>query len=225
MSRPTVSPCAERIYDRLDAYSGADAPVALSDEANGWILLHLCEAYARTLAKPTELLRHDERGSGWRRAYDPDRAAVWLLAWIAQHTGGTVPVQITDEKLRALVRDAPHLRRGSLQALIAAGRSELTDPSTGLLHVLEFDDSTMPPDADPDDAAYYLTVAGYTSQITSADELEAALLTQKAIGLVLTVAVEPGWVVGVLETAPAYPTVGDLEDAFATVALLEDHIE
>lgn len=206
MTQPAVSDAGQRIYDAVAAYHEGD-------EAAGWPLLHLCEALAQAFRKPTEVLRHDDLGSGWRRTMDPDRAAAWTLSWLAQFVGTQVPPQITTSPLRAMIRDAPGLLAGSLPALIGAGRAQLDDPDTGILHVLEREGS-----------AYRLTVATYTAHCANAAAFEAAVRAQKAIGLLLTVTVTDGWIVGVMEDDDDHPTVGDLEDDFATVADLEDHI-
>lgn len=207
MSRPVVSASAERIYAALGAYHEGD-------EAGGWLLLHLCEAIARTLAKPTEVLRHDDTGSGWRRALDPARTPAWMLPWLAQFVGTTPPGQITDEQLRELVSSAPRLRRGSLAAITAAARLYLADDDS-LLHIFERLDGD----------AYYLGIATYTSHVTDAEAFELAIREQIPIGIVLRLTIAPGWTVGAfLAATDEYPTVGDFLAGFPTVADFVEHI-
>ena len=93
MPPPVVSQAAERIYESLVPYQ--------KDDAETWLLLHLCEATARTLQKPTDVLRHDETGSGWRRALDPARCPAWLLPWLAQWAGVENVTGLTEEQQRA----------------------------------------------------------------------------------------------------------------------------
>lgn len=207
MSRPVVSAPAERIYASVLPYQGGDAD-------GGWLLLVLCEAAARTLGKPTEALRDDDVGSGWRRAYDPDRTPAWMLPWLAKHVGLPEIGPLSDAQVRALVRDAPRMRRGSIGAFTRAPRIFLANPNTDRVEILE-----------RDGGAYRVTVATYTSQTPDPAAVLAALLEQKPAGLVLTYVVSPGWIVGVLEAAADdYPNVGGLEAAFPTVTDLEDYI-
>lgn len=127
MARPVVSDAADRLYDspplRPYRHGGGDD--------NGWVLLHICEAAARTVQKATEALRHDDIGSGWRRLLDPDRCPSWALNWLAQHAGlDRFPPDLSDQQKRDLIRDAPRLRRGTAPMIRAAAAAFLTGTKT-----------------------------------------------------------------------------------------------
>lgn len=123
MARPEVSDAANRIYD-----SPALRPYRQGDgDGNGWILLHLCEAAVRTVAKASEALRHDEIGSGWRRMLDPARCPSWALDWLSQFVGiGSFPPDFTEQQKRDMIADVPRWRRGSVPMIRAAAQLHLT---------------------------------------------------------------------------------------------------
>lgn len=203
MSRPVVSEAAERLYERLRPYQQGDG------DENGWVLLHLCEAAARTIANVTAAIRHDEAGSGWRRAYDPDRAPEFMLEWLEQHVGTTTPVGATEAQRRELIRDAPNWRRGTSGAMIAGGRQYLT--GTRLLELFERTDGH----------AYRIGAASRTSETPDPDRVLAALLEQKPAGLILNYVVTDEWTVAELEAAYAGEELADVEGDYPTVNALE----
>lgn len=121
MARPVVSDAAERIYSRAPAYQKDEG------DASGWVMLHLCEAAARTVARCTEALRHDDRGSGWRRMRDPNRCPSWALDWLRHHVGlDAFPADYTEQQKRDLIRNSPRFRRGTEPAILAAAKLHLT---------------------------------------------------------------------------------------------------
>jgi hypothetical protein len=168
MTRPVVSDAAERMYAALRPYQDGDG------EVNGWALLHLCEAAARTLAKPSDMLRHDDIGSGWRRTLNPARCPAWLLPWLAQWVGTPSSiVGLTEERQRAVIADAPGLRRGTLGALTAAARLHLTGAKT--VQIIE-----------RAGGPYRIAVSTYTGQTPDPDQTRRDILSQLPAGLVLT---------------------------------------
>ena len=179
MTAPVVSPAALRTYDALVAYQGGDEP-------GGFLLLHLCEASARTRAKPTEILRHDDTGSGWRRALDPVRCPAWLLPWLSQFVGCPSIDGLTGEQQRAAVRDAPGLQRGTVAAFTGAITASLIGARTVV--VRERYDPTNP----GEDAPYHLTFITRTAETPDVAATTRAALTQKPSGLVLHVVVVDG---------------------------------
>lgn len=122
MSRPIVSDAAERIYDRLVAYQPGD-------DQNGWLLLHLCEARARTQAKVQQTVRHDEAGSGWRRMHDPLRAPDWYLPRLRDLVGND-DEGLTGDRLRNSILTRPRARRCTFPALASAVLETLTPYAT-----------------------------------------------------------------------------------------------
>lgn len=200
MPPPVVSDAAERIYGELVPYQDGD------DDA--WLLLHLCEAAARTLRKPTELLRHDETGSGWRRALDPARCPAWLLPWLAQWSGTRNIKRLTEAQQRAIIADAPGLRRGTLGALTAATKLHLT--GTQNVGIIE-----------RDGGAYRISIVTQIDETPDPDATYRDILSQLPAGLVLTHAVIDGWAIGIMELAFDGQTIDDLENAFATIDDLE----
>lgn len=173
MTRPAVSPAAERMYSQLRAFQGGD-------EDSGWMLLHVCEGFARMLAKCTDALRADDIGSGFRRMHDPDRAAAWALPYLAQKAGiGELPAGLTEQQQRDLIRSAPGLRRGTRAALIGAAQRYLTGNKSVIV-------------SERDGDAYSLTVLTLTAETPDPSATEAAIRSQKPAGLILTYAVVSG---------------------------------
>lgn len=197
MSRPVVSAAGERMYVALAAYAG-------EDEANGWALLHRCEAMARMLAKPNDVLRADETGSGWRRTRDPDRAAAWVLPWLAQHVGiDDLPVGLAEADQRTLIRDAPGMRRGTPGVMIAAAQRHLTGNRTVIL-------------VERDGGAYQLSVVTRTDETPDPDAVLAAIISQKPAGIILSYSTATGEVwseaVATWATVGSGVTWGDMTD-------------
>lgn len=125
MARPVVSAAAERAYASLPAYQKDEG------DDSGWVMLHLCEAAVRTAQKATDVLRHDETGSGWRRMLDPDRCPAWALDWLRQYIGqDRFPPDFTEQQKRDTIRDAPRLRRGTAPMIRAAAGAFLTGTKT-----------------------------------------------------------------------------------------------
>lgn len=177
MSRPVVSDAAERAYAALHPYHGTPE----QEEASGWLLLHFCEAAARTRAKTTEALVFDDAGSGQRRMLSVDRAPGYALEWLAQFTGlRQIPPGLTESQTRQLIRNAPGLRRGTLDAIAGAAGLFLTGDRR--VRVKERDGS-----------AWRMTVITYQSQTPNPAATEAAIRSQKPIGIVLTYLVAQGW--------------------------------
>lgn len=196
MPPPVVSQAAERIYESLVPYQ--------KDDSETWLLLHLCEATARTLQKPTDVLRHDETGSGWRRALDPARCPAWLLPWLAQWAGVENVTGLTEEQQRTIVADAPGLRRGTLGALTAATKLHLT--GTANVGILE-----------RDGGAYRISILTQVDETPDPAATYNDILSQLPAGLVLNYVAADAWSIGFLEAAFIGQTIGDLENAFVTV--------
>lgn len=195
-----IEAAAERLSERLAPF-GPDA-----------VLLAYLTAAAMLFKRSQEVLRHDERGSGWRRTFDPDRTPAWNLQWLSQLVGSPRLAGLTEAQQRVVVRDSPSLRRGTVPSLAAAGRVHLSDPENALVNVVE-----------RDGGAYKITVQTHPSQTPDAALVESALLAAKAAGLVLTYVVYAGLLVGIFEAeaidgvAPEWSDVAAFEGDFTDV--------
>lgn len=203
--RPTVSDAAERVYAHLRPYQTKDPE---------YVLLRLCELAAIALRKPTDALRHDDRGSGARRMRDPLRCPDWALEHLAQYVGmdpADFPPATTPEQLRELIRSMPRTRRGTRSAIVAAVKPFLV----GLQRV-----KVIPRVGG---SAFAYAVVTYTADTPPANEplILAALKAQKPTRLKLTYLVVDGWTLAEFEAA--YATLADGETAFATLADLENN--
>jgi hypothetical protein len=122
VSQPTVGAAAQELYDGLASIYGAD------DEANGWALLRLCEAFAAGLEQLQGLLGDDSL-LPWAILFDADQCPDEYLPWLAWVLGIVVRGE-TGDTLRALVRDRPPAKRGTPDAMRAAAASALTGTQT-----------------------------------------------------------------------------------------------
>jgi hypothetical protein len=199
---PTVSATAERMYDALRGYQQGD-------EDAGWPLLHLCEAAARTLARPAAALRYDDAGSGWRRNLDPTRAPDWMLGWLAQFAGIPSLTGLSVAQQRALIRDAPGMRRGTTAAIIAAPKPYLTGGQRVRL-------------VERTPTAYRFVVITYATETPDPDAAQAALAAQKPVGLIMTYRIDAGWSIDEMETAE--PDLDTLETDYTDLDALETHL-
>lgn len=169
-----VDACAARIYDALKPYQDTDG--------DDTVLLGMCAAAAAVLARPVEALRHDEFGTGGRRMHDPDRAPAWALPWLAQHVSiATLPSSLTEAQQRAMIRDAPGMRRGTPASMVAAAAPYLTGNKTVVL-------------IERDGGPYKLTVVTRTSETPDSTTVLNALTAAKPAGIDLTYTVADGQV-------------------------------
>lgn len=99
--------------------------------------------------------------------------------WTAQFLGVQVADSADDATVRALIRDRPSFRRGTVGALVAAAQTYLT--GTKYVTVIERDGGN----------AYAVRVQVFTEEVTDAVAAEAAVRAQKPAGLVLTFQIVP----------------------------------
>lgn len=200
--RPVVSDAAERIYARLRPYQeGDDAQ---------WVLLHLCEAFAITLRKPTDAMRHDDVGSGQRRMYDSARAPAWSLDHLRQVVGldpfpSTLPV--IDQRIA--IASTPRWRRCTPDAIKAVVRPYLV----GKQRV-----TTVPRLSGN---RWHYGVQTYRADTPEANEplILAAIRKQKPTRFRFTFTVIDGWTLAEFEAA--FDTLANAEGAFSTLSDLE----
>lgn len=143
---------------------------------------------------------------GWAAEFDPDRTH--RPRWTAQLLGVEVPASSTDLQARALIRDRPSFRRGTLGAITAAAQSVLT----GSKYVQVFE---------RDGGAYRLRVQTFTEETPNIAALTAALQAQKPAGLVLTVQVVPMSSYTALESSPTQTYTSLEAEAAQTYTALE----
>lgn len=166
--RPEVSAAAERLYARMAAYQDGD-------EQTGWKLLQLCEARARMNRRATELLRHDEHGSGVRRRHDPRRCPAVALPSLAARLGVDA-AGLTEQQLRTAIEKRPRTTRCTPEAMLAAVLATLTpDAVEDDVRILE-----------NDGGAYKLTLITQVDQTPHPAVTKAAALTQKPLFVRLT---------------------------------------
>lgn len=193
---------AERIYARLRPYQEGD------DEQ--WVLLHLCEAAAITLRKPTEMLRHDEIGTGSRRMWDPARAPAWALGRHREAVGlDPFSASVPEAQRRATIAAAPRWRRCTPDAI----RNAITPLLVGQQRV-----RIVPRIAGN---RWHDAIVLYRADTPVENEgLIAQVVRQhKATRKRLTLVIVDGWTLAEFEAE--FATLAGAEAAFATLADLE----
>lgn len=167
MTRPAVSPTAEELYASLGAY-------AVGDEDQDWHLLLFCEALCAAFVEPiAELVSERDGRVPWEGLFSPADCPVEFLPWLAQWTGSTLTSGMTEAEMRAAITLPAGWRRGTLDALTQAVERTLTDSKT--VHV----------DERYGDAAYQLRVRTLATETPDAAATEAAVRSQKPIGISL----------------------------------------
>lgn len=206
MTRPTVSPVAERIYLAL-------GPFIEQDETYGWPLLHYIGSLTRAVAD-VEVFAGDQGDGtpGWVILLDPDNAPTKALPFLGQMVGVTVPVGTDDTTARALINAKGGWGRGTPAAIIAAARTQLT----GAKHITLTER--------PGGNAYRLTVTTYTAETPDTSALHAVIQGALPAGIVASYVLLTGWLVSEMETEESAFTIADLEAGWATVGAFEAQI-
>lgn len=169
MARPEAGEIAERVYAEL-------APFATDDEANGWHLLLFLDAVCEILFERIHLLvsDRDDDTPGWTVLLDPDLCPAELLPHLAQYVGVVLKPSLTEQQERDKIRLPENFKRGTPQALLQAVKRTLTGAQTVLVEERY------------DDSAYKLWVRTFASETPDPGVTEAAALSQKPAGIVLT---------------------------------------
>jgi hypothetical protein len=68
----------------------------------------------------------DDQGEGWEILFDPDRAPVKALPYLAQYVGEILPVGISEAGAREWIKDAPNQKRGTPRSIFLAAQRRLT---------------------------------------------------------------------------------------------------
>lgn len=170
MARPVVGEVAEELYTYL-------GPLTVGDEDLDWPLLRFCDAITGALFEQIHGYAADtDDEAGWVIVLDPENAPAEVLPWLAQFVGVDLEPSLTVAEQRLKIALPEGFRRGSLPALRAAIERTLSGARTILI------------DERYTGSAYQLRVRTMASQTPDPNATEAAILTQKPVGVVLTYA-------------------------------------
>jgi hypothetical protein len=184
VSRPTVSPVAERVYTAL-------APFTEQDEAYGWPLLRFCDALTVTAADVETFAADTDTAPGWSVLLDPTVAPARALPYLGQMVGVVVPAAADEATARAMVLARAGWGRGTPFSVLATVRLHLTGSKTASL-------------TERDGSAYRVTVTVYALEVPDVDAVTAAFNAALPAGIVGTVEVLSGWTFA--EAHTRYPT-------------------
>lgn len=162
-----------------ELYEGV-APLAYADADNGFALRILAYAIGEMFAQVELLARADDAGNDpWSVVMDVDRAAGYMLPYLAQFVGQSIPVGTPDADARDLIRTPSNQERGTLAKIIADAKRTLT--GTQYIRVIERDGSP-----------WRLSVFTRTAETPDATATLAAVLAAKPAGIVVTHTVSAG---------------------------------
>jgi hypothetical protein len=195
VTRPTVSPVAERVYTAL-------TPFAEQDEAYGWPLLRFCAALTVTAADIETFAADTDTAPGWSILLDPTTAPARALPFLGQMVGVQIPPAADEATARALVLARAGWGRGTPFSVLATVRLHLTGSKTASL-------------TERDGSAYRVTATVYTAEVPDLTALEAAFAAALPAGIVGTVDVLTGWTIAEGETFFTGQTVAQAETHFA----------
>lgn len=194
MPEPTLTGFAADLYERLSPWAHADAD-------NGYALALLCQAVGAQFDEIDAVARagtDDE--PGWAALMDPDAAPAFTLDWLAQFAGVSLNRTLDEAQKRVAIRATEGVvKRGTPAAMQRAARPFLTGAQSVFL-------------AERDGDAYQLTVITRTDETPDPDAVEAALLSQKPAGIVMTYSVVPGLAYAELDAD--YTDYGDVASSF-----------
>jgi hypothetical protein len=177
--RPNVPDVAERWYDELKVTQPGD-------EGRGWPLLKILGACGSAFGRLHDVVRDTDAGLGWTMLLDPARCPGWALPWLAQFAGVKLVKTATEAEQRAQITAPPSFERGTKVGMQKAVAATLTGAKS--VTVLER------VGGDP----YGLTVIVRTSETPNPAAAQAAAMSQKPIGLLLTFVVSDVTVVDAL---------------------------
>jgi hypothetical protein len=206
VTRPTVTPVAERVYTAL-------APFTEQDEAYGWPLLLFCDVLTSAAADVEAFAADTDTAPGWSVLLDPTTCPARALPFLGQMVGVQIPPATDEATARALVLARAGWGRGTPFAVLAAVRLYLTGSQTASL-------------TERDGSAYRVKATVYTAEVPDLDALTAAFNAALPAGIVGTVEVLTGWTIAQGETFFTGQTVAQAETYFTgqTVADAEQVI-
>jgi hypothetical protein len=149
-----------------------------------------------------------EDGEGWQILLDPDNAPAAALPYLAQYVGERLPVGISEAAARAWIKDAPNMRRGTLESVVRVAQRYLT--GNGTVQVIERSGAGGA-------SVDRLTVQTYVPETPDPDAVEEALLREVVpADIVLTYILAEGQTYGDIQAAHA--TYGAAATAYGTYA-------
>lgn len=192
---------ARELYDRLEA-------IHLTDAQSGYPMLAWCVAMTHPLEEIDEAVRDTPDGTGYSQVLDPQRCPERLLPWCAQYHGVTVPAGLTTQQTRDFIQAVPHWRRGSPDALTAAGRALLPNA------VVTLHERT---DANGLHERSELLIVAINTPETPAAEIEfhRYFALPHLTGRKINTRVDRGWSYGQAEAEHDGLTYGDVEALYA----------
>jgi hypothetical protein len=161
------------------------SPLAYGDADNDYALKTLCYALAQMFNQVELLARSDGTADPWSIIMDADNAPDYVLPYIAQFVGQTIPVGTPEADARQLIKDPSNQKRGSLPKLIYEAKRFLT----GSQYVRVIERDTSP---------YHFSVFVHTSEVTDSAALAAALQAVKPAGLVMNLVISDHTTIDVL---------------------------
>jgi len=205
----SASPAALEIYEAVEPILRA------GDEANDWTGLKLCQALvAGNVDFIHEILTDSDAGAGWEILFDPDRAPLKALPFLAQFDGAILTADMSEASQRAAIAQPEAFRRGTVEAIKSIVRRRLTgerivnvtERYTGKVWRIQVSTNVS---ETPEEAATIADLKRYA----------------KPIGILLFFNNAPAWTWGEIEAeAATYPTWASIEAAFPTWEALISHV-
>lgn len=177
-------------------------------ERAGPLTRPLVDALAVQMTAVDERVAPTDRG--WARVFDLNQTPD--PRWVGVVTGTRAPAGLLDSEVRDYVRERPASRRGSPAAIVAAVRAVLTGERRVTL-------------IERDGSPWALTVRVYVSELPpgGVEVVEAAVATQKPVGIVASVNVITGSTYAHMKTVHG-PSYTDWAADFSTYATARDHL-
>lgn len=96
------------------------------DEAQDFALRKFCEALCAPMQPAYDLVREREGSAGWAIVFDADNCPAYALPYLAQFVGVQIVPEMSEEQIRAEIRQPTGWRRGQPESLQIATRRTLT---------------------------------------------------------------------------------------------------
>lgn len=165
--RPVVSDLTELVYESVE-------PLTRKDEELDYPFLKFLDAWVSSfLGSVYDIVKDRDDRPGWAILFDPDLCPEEALPFLAQFVGAVLTQSLTEEDRRTEVKTPAGWDRGTPDALIEAVKRTLT----GLKRVIVEERYLG--------NAYHLWIRTLTDETPDEAETEAAILTQKPMGIVL----------------------------------------
>lgn len=196
MAMPALASVAQRMYNILE-------PLHRDDVTQEHALAIFVGGLGMPLQVAEDLGYGGEEDVVWYKLFDPFQIPASGLDWLAQFTGIRLNPILTESQKRQAIADRLGWERGTPAAIVSSVQIYLT--GTKSVQLLERDTS-----------AYHFTVNTRESEtpLDNVPLIEAAIASQKAIGLLFDYNRIPDWTYDDLDAA--YATYDAIDAAFAT---------